>query len=137
MCELRSWLSALRVGLVLSVCLCTNLSAADLSGAWSGSWSSDSTGHRGPLRCTLTQVGDGSYRADFAGRFFKLIPFRYSVVLQVVADDGQTVQLSGSHHLGRRFGTFTYTAYATCNEFIANYSSCRDSGQFQLSRCCR
>jgi hypothetical protein len=110
--------------------------ATDLSGHWQGNWSSDSTGHRGPLRCTLTRLDETTYQADFSGRFFKLIPFRYSVVLTVTSDDGHTVHLSGSHVLGRRLGTFTYTAQATCDEFVANYESCKDCGQFILSRCC-
>jgi hypothetical protein len=110
--------------------------ATDLSGHWRGHWSSDSTGHKGPLRCTLTRLDESSYQADFSGRFFKLIPFRYSVVLTITSDDGHTVQLTGSHDLGRRFGTFTYVAEATCDEFVANYSSCKDCGQFVLSRLC-
>jgi hypothetical protein len=110
--------------------------AAELSGRWQGYWSSDSTGHRGPLRCTLTRLDETSYQADFSGRFFKLIPFRYSIVLTVISDDGHTVQLSGSHYLGRRLGTFTYFAQATCDEFVASYESCKDCGQFVLSRCC-
>ncbi len=109
--------------------------ATDLSGSWSGYWVSDSTGHKGPLRCTLTPVSATSYRADFNGRFFKLIPFRYSVVLDVV-QDGDTVTLSGEHVLGRRLGTFTYHATANGSEFNANYSSCKDEGRFVMTRCC-
>jgi hypothetical protein len=110
--------------------------ALDLSGSWSGNWSSGTTRHRGPLRCTFTKLDETSYQADFSGRFFKVLPFRYSVVLTVIADTGDSITLSGSHELGRRFGTFTYTATATCTDFVANYSSCKDNGQFTLSRCC-
>ena len=98
-------------------------SATDLSGHWQGYWQSDDTGHRGVLRCTFTQLSDGSYRADFSGRFFKIIPFRYSVVLDAV-DQGDVVNLSGSQQLGRRYGTFYYSATATCSEFNATFSSC-------------
>jgi hypothetical protein len=110
-------------------------SAADLSGSWSGYWESDSTGHRGPLRCTLTKVDQDSYRADFSGRFFKIIPFRYSLELDVVQEEGDTVNLAGQHRLGRRLGDFYYDAEATSQDFVATYSSCKDDGRFVLSRC--
>jgi hypothetical protein len=119
-------------GIVLTG-LPTVVSAADLSGTWSGYWISDSTGHRGPLNCTLTRLDDTAYRADFSGRFFKILPFRYSVQLDVV-QDGDTVQLAGVHQLGRR-GDFHYHAEADAAEFVANYSSCKDAGRFVLSRC--
>ena len=63
-----------------------------------------------------------------------MIPFHYSVVLNVVSD-GDTVTLTGENYLGRRYGTFTYTAEATNDEFTAVYSSCKDDGQFVLTRC--
>lgn len=109
--------------------------AVDLSGSWSGYWISDSTGHRGPLRCNLTLLNDGSYQASFSGRFFKVIPFRYSVNLDVI-QDGDTVTLVGDQVLGRRLGTFHYDAEATCQDFVASYSSCKDQGRFVLTRCC-
>jgi hypothetical protein len=109
--------------------------ATDLSGHWQGYWQSDDTGHRGVLRCTFTRLDDSSYRANFSGRFLKIVPFRYSVVLNAV-DHGDVVQLSGSQELGRRFGTFYYSAEATCSDFNATFTSCKDSGQFVLTRCC-
>src|SRR5689334_8344899 len=99
------WLLFLAVGLAWSI----PADAADLSGQWQGSWQSDGTGHRGPLRCTFTKLDDSSYQANFSGRFFRIIPFRYSVVLSAVEENG-TTYLTGSHYLGRRYGTFTYTA---------------------------
>lgn len=121
--------------LVIFLGFVTTSPAADLSGSWSGNWESDSTGHHGPLRCTLTKLDQSTYRADFSGRFFKIIPFRYSVDLDVV-QDGDTVTLSGEQRLGRRLGDFYYNAEANTQDFVANYSSCKDQGRFVLSRCC-
>ena len=127
--------------LVLMASLCgilvsaSSAQAVDLSGSWSGYWISDSTGHRGPLRCNFTLLDNGTYQARFSGRFLKVIPFRYSVDLNVV-QDGDTVILAGEQVLGRRLGTFHYDAQATCDEFVANYSSCKDQGRFVLTRCC-
>jgi hypothetical protein len=121
--------------LTLAVATANLVSAADLSGQWQGYWQSDDTGHRGVLRCTFTKIDETSYRANFSGRFFKIIPFRYSVVLDAV-DHGDVVHLSGSQAIGRRYGTFYYSATATCSEFNATFTSCKDSGQFVLTRCC-
>jgi hypothetical protein len=108
--------------------------ATDLSGSWSGTWQSTSTGHAGPLRATFTPCGDGRYAVDFAGRFFKILPFRYSVTLRVVEDCGDQIALAGSSWLGRLFGTFRYRATATDCSFEACYSSQKDSGVFRLQR---
>ena len=110
-------------------------SAADLSGSWSGRWDSQTTGHTGPLKAEFTRIDDSQYQVDFRGRFLKLVPFRYSVVLTAV-DEGDTVRLSGDNYLGRMFGWFHYDAVVSGDCFTANYSSCKDSGQFQMTRCC-
>lgn len=74
------------------------------------------------------------YEVHFAGRFCKVIPFRYSIVMAAVESDG-IVHLSGCKNLGRLFGTFTFDAEATSSQFTAHYGSRRDVGQFTLSRC--
>jgi hypothetical protein len=71
---------------------------------------------------------------DFSGRFFKILPFRYSVTLDVIRDDGRTIELAGSSYLGRLFGTFRYQAQATEDRLTADYASCKDRGQFVLCR---
>lgn len=108
--------------------------AVDLSGSWSGCWQSTSTGHSGPLRATFTPCGEGRYAVEFAGRFFKILPFRYSVTLCVVEDRGDGVTLAGSSFLGRLFGTFTYRADASDCHFEARYTSKKDAGVFRLDR---
>jgi hypothetical protein len=109
--------------------------AADLSGAWSGQWDSVTTGHTGPLRATFCRISDSQYQVEFRGRFFKVLPFHYSVVLNAV-EEGDTVRLSGDSYLGRMFGWFHYEAIASGDCFTASYSSCKDSGEFRLTRCC-
>lgn len=115
---------------------CTEARAVDLSGCWNGCWKSCVTGHKGPLRASFVRCNERQYDVTFSGRFFKIMPFRFNVVLDVIEDDGQNVKLSGSSYLGRMFGEFTYSATATQDEFHADYSSCKDNGYFQLSRCC-
>jgi hypothetical protein len=110
--------------------------AADLSGCWQGTWESCTSGHQGPLNATFCRVSPTQYDVRFSGRFFKFIPFHYSVTLNVESEDETSTTLAGSHYLGRMVGTFTFRANATATSFVANYSSCKDQGKFVLSRCC-
>ena len=121
--------------ILASALVAAQANSADLSGSWSGRWDSQTTGHTGPLNAEFTRINDSQYQVDFRGRFLALIPFRYSVVLNVV-EEGDTVSLSGDNYLGRRYGWFHYDAMVSGDCFTANYSSCRDSGQFRLTRCC-
>jgi hypothetical protein len=110
--------------------------AIDLSGTWSGRWGSNQTRHNGALHADFVRIGENQYEVFFRGRFFKILPFKYSVVMTAVEQDG-VVQLTGSQNLGRMFGTFTFVAAASDCEFNANYSSCKDSGYFAMTRCTR
>lgn len=108
----------------------------DLSGCWSGRWLSCTTGHQGPLHATICRIDEGHYCAEFRGRFFLILPFRYRVMLNVVGQEGGKVLLAGQKDMGRRYGVFTYCASADCCEFAADYFSCKDQGNFFLCRTC-
>jgi hypothetical protein len=110
--------------------------APDLSGNWSGHWESCTSGHSGPLYATFCKTDDTHYCVHFRGRFFKVIPFHYSVTLTVTGQAGDKVLLSGESYLGRLLGTFHYQAEADACDFTASYDSCRDHGRFVLHRCC-
>jgi hypothetical protein len=115
----------------------SSVAATDLSGSWSGGWYSCTNGHRGPLQATFCRQDESHYVVHFRGRFLlNLIPFRYSVVLNVVEETDDSVRLEGSSYLGRLAGTFTYDATATATTFHADYDSCRDTGYFWLNKCC-
>lgn len=122
---------------LLFVCGASPALAVDLSGTWTGSWSSCKTNHQGPLSATLTKIDETAYCAEFRGRFLAIMPFRYTTTLHVV-EEGDVVALSGSSYLGRLFGTFTFSAVATETTFDANYSSKRDCGKFAMTKqvCC-
>src|SRR5262245_42007131 len=97
--------------------------AIDLSGCWSGTWASCQTRHKGSLNAEFVRISENQYEVFFNGRFFKLLPFKYSVVMTAVEQEG-VVHLSGSQSLGRMFGTFNFTATATDCQFNADYDSC-------------
>lgn len=130
---MRSLLAPVLI-VALSLLSAGEVLAVDLSGSWSGSWESCSTGHAGPLRAEFTRCSPTRYQVDFRGRFFKILPFRYSVTLDVVEDHGDRVVLAGSSFLGRLFGTFTYHATADGCRFTADYRSKKDVGEFRLTR---
>ena len=119
---------------MILVSLSTVAQALDLSGSWAGSWKDSGTGHHGPLWATFVQLEDGNYRVHFRGRFAKIIPFRYSVVLNAT-EEGDKVLLTGSSDISRRRGTFYYDAEATATDFVSSFRSCKDQGQFVLERC--
>jgi hypothetical protein len=135
--ERNSWhckaILVFAVGLLATIPTRASL-ATDLGGTWTGHWQSCSTGHKGPLNATFCATNDAEYLVQFSGRFFKILPFRYSVTLRVVSDDGENAALAGSSYLGRLFGTFYYQANATETRFVANFSSRKDRGQFVLCR---
>lgn len=108
--------------------------ATDLSGCWSGTWQSCQTPHQGPLHAEFVRIDANRYEVFFRGRFFKISPFKYSVVMTATEQDG-VVYLSGSKYLGRMFGTFSFSATATDCQFNATYTSCKDDGVFKLCRC--
>jgi hypothetical protein len=116
---------------------CATVIATDLSGCWTGCWQ-DCDGHHGPLKASFCKCDDYHYQVVFTGRFWKIFPFRYTVTLDVVGHEGDKVFLEGESYLGRLFGTFTYSAWATETDFVADYSSCKYKGQFILRRdCCK
>src|SRR5262249_32637090 len=88
----------------------TGAVAVDLSGDWTGYWADSKSGHTGPLRATFCQCDPDHYRVTFRGRFFKVFPFRYRVVLTVSGREGNRLQLTGEQNLGPLFGSFFYSA---------------------------
>lgn len=126
-----------------SPCCCA-AGGEDLTGCWEGCWESHCTRHNGKLQAIITKVDDSHYCARFHGTFFKFLPFEYSMLLSA-QPDGDRFLLSGQKDLGKLAGgMYRYEGHATANEFLANYSSCKDRGVFVMTRreatscsCCR
>jgi hypothetical protein len=121
----------LAAGLVALALTWTPADAANPSGRWSGSWTSFSTGHQGPLRARIRPVNENTYRALFVGRFAKVIPFAYPAKLTRVPGTCNCYQSSTRLPL---MGEYRMTASITSHSFRANYSSKKDRGVFQMSR---
>lgn len=114
--------------LAVLTCFATESQAASPTGSWRGSWSSQTTGHRGPLKAHIRQTGDGNYRAIFVGRFAGVIPFVYPARLERVP--GTCNQYSAK----QRIGSYRMTATVSGNRFQARFRGRRDSGTFNMSR---
>jgi hypothetical protein len=108
-----------------------SLHAASPVGRWRGSWTSQSTGHRGPLKAHIRQLDHDSYRALFVGRFFVVIPFAYPARLDRVP--GTCNQYTSTQQLPL-VGKYRMNAWITSHHFHAHFQSEEDSGTFQMSR---
>lgn len=113
----------------------TPIGVPNLSGCWSGCWFSCKNGHKGPLSAEICQLNETCYQVTFRGRFWKILPFRYTTTMTVtgVTPDGQ-VMLSSSQQLGPILGTFCMTAVASHCRFEANFNSRNDWGKFVMTR---
>ncbi|MBX3441923.1 MAG: hypothetical protein KF774_05910 [Planctomyces sp.] len=109
----------------------------DLTGTWTGQWKSRTSGHKGPMRAKFCRLDACRYEVTFCGRFCVLVPFRYTTVLTVTGCSDGCVALRGSERLGPLFGTFSMNARASGTQFVSNYCSEKDRGQFTMTRCCR
>ena len=126
-------LSALAV-LLLSTTQLQAEEKLDLSGKWNGTWRSEISEHKCPLKAKFTVLDDSKVHARFNGRFFKLIPFHFNVTLEIVKNEDGVVTLKGKENLGRTLGTYTYNATYSNGKFVAKYSTEKDKGVFEVSR---
>lgn len=100
---------------------------------YKGTWRSNSTGHRGPMRMRLTQRGDGTYQARFMGRFALVIPFTYKTDMSAVSSNSGQTTLVANKRLPI-FGNFQTTARVTACGVNADYCAEKDRGRFTMTR---
>ena len=110
------------------------VSPGDITGAWEGTWKSDSNGHNGRLRCILTKTSEENYQARYRANYKKILSFEYTVPL-TAARDGSSYRFEGSADLGKLAGgVYTYKGAASAGTFISTYDSKYDHGTFEMSR---
>ncbi|MBU6293201.1 MAG: hypothetical protein KJS91_00845 [Planctomycetes bacterium] len=107
--------------------------ADDSRSRWKGQWTSDSTGHKGPLRATVVQEGPDSYKARFAGRFAGVVPFMYTSKMQVTGVENGRVHLAADRKLPM-FGQFSTRAVIDGDRFDATFKAKNDQGSFRMER---
>ena len=107
---------------------------SNLSGNWSGNWQSEISGHQGALKAKFTVMDETKVQARFSGRFFKVVPFKFNVTLDVVSQKDGVTKLQGKQDLGRALGIYHYDVTYKGDEFIANYKTDKDKGVFTVSK---
>lgn len=105
--------------------------AGSPSGRWRGSWSSQTSGHSGPLRAHIRPSGEGGYRALFVGRFAGVVPFVYPARLERVP--GTCNRYRSAQRLPL-LGTYRMSAQVYGNQFRASFRGRDDRGTFRMSR---
>lgn len=108
-------------------------SPPDPSGRWSGSWVSDTTGHSGPLHARVRPWGVDTYRVVYTGRFARVVPFRYATTMRVTSRGEDVLVLAGGRRLPL-LGEYRSVAVATADQFVAGFTSRRETGRFVLTR---
>jgi len=109
-------------------------SGDSIEGAWVGRWSSDATGHSGPLRCLVWREDASHYAAHFRAGYAGVFRFTYTVRLEAQPHYGGW-EFSGQEDLGALAGgVYYYEGHATPTNFFSTYRSKRDHGIFEMRR---
>jgi len=108
--------------------------ASDMTGRWEGSWVSDVNGHDGRLRCLLTKLDDGCYRAHYKANYWRIFRVSYSVKMKATREPEGSFNFQGEADLGWWGGVFHYDGHATPTKFFSTYKSKYDHGTFQMTR---
>jgi hypothetical protein len=105
-----------------------------IAGRWVGEWVSDSSGHRGELKCVLVPVSSGIYRAYFYAAFSRFFRVGYATELKAELTRDR-VNLKGEEDLGALAGgVYRCVGEAAGDEFNCKYSCKYDHGVFRLRR---
>ncbi|GJM25349.1 MAG: hypothetical protein DHS20C16_17640 [Phycisphaerae bacterium] len=107
---------------------------SEMAGRWTGTWTSDADGHSGSLRCLITDLNGGAYRAAFRSTYGNVFRFDHTVTLYAVNLRGMWT-FEGSENLGLLAGgVFNYKGKAGPNKFFSTYKSRNDEGSFEMYR---
>lgn len=108
--------------------------AHPLGGRWSGTWTSDATGHSGALRCIVTRIEDERYHARFHARYAKIFTFESEVMLDAVPE-AEYRNFKGESDLGwLAGGVYHYEGKTDGETFTSTYKSKDDHGRFEMTR---
>lgn len=112
----------------------------DLTGAWEGTWESQSSGHKGTLKAIVTPA-PGKTSDTKASQYVFLYKATWKTILTGVIEATHEAQwkggqctLSGSKDLGIFGGIFSFTGKATPKDFHADYNAKLDHGVFTMKR---
>jgi hypothetical protein len=100
---------------------------------WAGEWVSEVNGHRGELKCLLTQTAPGKFDAAFYAVFARLLKVSYHVPLQGRQTEG-VLKLEGQTDLGKLAGgIYHYEGEMDEASLRCTYRCAYDHGVFHLT----
>lgn len=109
--------------------------ADGVSGAWIGTWHSETTGHSGGLRCVAEQRGPATWRFRYRASWAKVLCAGFTMDASVKADGKGGGAVSGSKDIGPLFGgTFSCEGTIRDGKFNARYFSKPDRGTMEMRR---
>jgi|SRR5882762_8559099 len=106
----------------------------DIQGCWIGEWVSKTNGHHGSLKCILTQMRPGQYRASVYATHAKLLRVCYDVCLDAQEKEGHIVMKWEADLGALAGGAYHYEGEATPSNFECAYSCQYDQGSFRMKR---
>ena len=107
---------------------------ARIEGLWLGRWESDTTGHRGSLRCRLVHLAGRHFRAEFRARYWIIFPFGRDIRI-TFRPEGEIFRCTGTEDLGKwGGGNYQYSGTLSDRIFEAIFASQKYRGNFRLER---
>lgn len=125
-----------RLAVRLLLMLCAGIFAfgpmaygADKSLSWTGTWNNKKYKTEGPLHCTMTDAGEGIWKANFTGTGIRS-QFKFDADIKLARKDGRTT-LSGATKVdGDRY---QWTGYVNGQTLVGNYKSASgNNGSFTM-----
>jgi hypothetical protein len=105
-----------------------------IAGRWQGEWISETTRHRGELKCLLSRPDAEQLEAIFLAAFWRFLRVGYGVRLSATATGGG-FRLKGHSDLGALAGgIYQYEGEVNLAQFNCSYRCKYDNGLFQLKR---
>jgi hypothetical protein len=101
-------------------------------GAWEGKWKSVKHHVSGPLRCVITDLGNGNYQARFHAEFH-WFHFTYTAKLVAEKSESGTI-LKGVADLGWMGGVYKYSGQVSPTKYFSTYASPVENGALELTR---
>jgi hypothetical protein len=107
---------------------------SQMAGRWMGTWTSETDGHSGELRCLISDLDGGAFNAAFRSTYGNVFKFDHTVTLYAVNLRGMWT-FEGSENLGLfAGGMYEYKGKAGANKCFATYKSRNDEGSFEMHR---
>lgn len=107
----------------------------DITGPWTGTWTSTKSGHNGKLRCLVTPLEtENEYEARFHATYAGFLTFEYTITL-ITEQKPDAMHFNAEQDIGALAGgVYQYKGTITPDVFKADYTSKGDYGVFDMVR---